>query len=254
MTDVKSDDPYDWPAVYWSLWSYVILYVLVVSIPYLGIFVQNTAPLVTWFANPGQPGTGPVSFAGSFLDVCNRMNIVAQILVVPVIAMMIYGRSSYGGTIVWFTFYALTAVIALLDVAALGSSRSQANGPGQFGNPFNDPAYCCAYPAGGCPNTIPCSNPVTLPNQLGINTNADGLFWTVFVLFLMQLIFIGVWIYLFGFRDKVGQTPSPLPPVPPSSPVTPEKSDTVLIPAVAPVDATVRQRMHGLKRLNRNAE
>lgn len=241
-----SSDPYDKSSIYWTLWGFIVLYVLVVGIPYLGIFVQSTAPLTTWFASPGAPGSHYVSFAGTFLDVTNRMNIIGQTLVTGVVGMLVWVRGQYGWSIFWFTLYALSATLNLLSVIALGDARSRANGPGQFGNPFNDPAYCCAYPGNGCPTSIPCTDPVILPEQLGYNTNAEGLLWTAFVLLLLQVAFMVAWGVIFGFRkgeEKEKEDEEP------TMTVVPPKEDigAILMPAPVPSEQTVRNRLHGLR-------
>ena len=176
-----------------------LIYLLVVSIAYLAIFVNNNSSTYTWFKNPSAPGSSLTSYRGTFNDVTIRMTIFAHIFIIAIIQSMIFFRDHNGLYIFWFTMYILMYLLTFLGLIGMGSFYQTCNQQNQYGNMCNSYDYCNvneirANPANFCPDPLPSATPVLIQN-LNPNANFLGLFWTNFVLFILQMIFIGVISY-----------------------------------------------------------
>lgn len=188
--------------LFWFVWIYVIVYVILTSV-YLGVYVQNLSFTYTWFSKLGAPGTTLVSFRGSAADVLVRIATIFHVLSVSFIFLNMIAPTVF---YLWYSLYALGAFFAFLSMVSMGTLYGNSNGQGQYGNVFNDPRYCCpieiqSNAANGCPNPLPCTDPVVLLTELRPNDDPVGLFWFNFVLLLMQCTYLIVMI-IWGRQEK----------------------------------------------------
>ena len=177
------------PTLYWFIWIFVVVYVIGSGI-YIGVFVQNTSTIYTYFARPGLPGAELLSYRYTFTDVAVRLTVMAHILIPLFIMTLVAYRKNYGCNVVWFALYLIGFLMTLLGLGATAGSYANCNGAGQMGNICNDLRYCCALLDPKCPNVIACTDPVVPADQLTPNADFLGLFWTNVVLFAMQLCFV----------------------------------------------------------------
>lgn len=196
--------------------------------------MQNVSPVHTYFSAPGAPGQQLVSFRMAFASIATQINIFGQVLITAFIMLIVYFRDKRGCYIFWYTMFAICVFFCFLCVAALGQQWGTANRAGAFGNLANDLQYCCAYPGGGCPNTIPCTNPVKQPNQLSANSDFLGLFWLNVIFFLADGIFV---IVIVVVTRKPVQEPQE-PPEEEQETQKVEEIPPVVEPSVAPAVRT----------------
>ena len=192
-------------ALYWVVWSFVLLYVIGTGV-YLGFFVHNVNFIHTWFSNPGSPGDMLVSFRGTFTSAAVRISVFSHVLSIFFLMALLAYRKSYGCNILWFILYIVCFLLTLVGLGALSGSYAHCNGQNQYGNICNDRLYCCPPEihnnvANRCPNTLPCDPPKTLED---LNPNSDflGLYWLNFILFVMQMVFIGMTIWVIYYKPK----------------------------------------------------
>ena len=198
---------FDYNKLYWPIWIFVIIYVVLTCV-YLGVYVQNVSFTYTWFSNLGAPGATLVSFRNSTASILTRIATLFHVMSVAFVFLLIITRENRALTFVWYSFYALGWFFSLLLLASLGTLYSECNGQGQYGNLFNDPRYCCPIEiqsnvVNGCPNPLPCTNPVVLISELSPNLDAVGLFWLNFVLFMLEFAFLGVMGYFLIFKKEL---------------------------------------------------
>lgn len=233
---------------YWFLWVLVIGYVIGVGV-YIGVFIQNTSMVYTWFANPGAPGSELVSFRGTFTDVAIRLTIFSHVLALMIILCMVIYRGNYACSSLWFLLYVVTILMTIIGFGATLASYAHCNGQNEYGNPCNDLKWCCApeiysNPANRCPNTLPCDPAVTL-GQLRANDDFLGLFWTntiLFIVFQLGFLIVSVYTNRNEGRDENEEGPE-------------EEEDAFekQAPSVnLPVTPSVRlaKRVHGLRQRN----
>jgi len=205
---------------YWFIWLFCFIYYVGTMI-WISLFVQNVSPVYTYFASPGEPGKQLVSYRMTFASIATQINIFGQIFIIPFIMMAVYFRDSYGCSIFWYIMFAICVFFCFLCMAALGQQYGSSNRQKSFGNLANDLQYCCAFPGDGCPNTFPCTDPPKQPNELSPNGDFLGLFWTNFIFFIFDLIFIGFLVYETWYaKDVILETEEDTTPAPPPPPAT----------------------------------
>lgn len=255
---------FDYSKFFWYLWAFIVAYT-VLTLVYVGVYVQNNSPLYTWFSNLGAPGATLVSFRGTATDVLIRLATMGHVMAVALVLLLIITRENAKLSILWYVLFALGWFFSLLAVASMGTHYSAANGQEQYGNMFNDLRYCCpveiqSNPRNGCPNPLPCTEPTTvLLSELRPNVDAVGLFWFNFVLFMLQMGFLAGMGYLMFFgggkkaedgdddgkEDDNGEEMGEAKKVPPPPEPTPSAPPPPIIPPSGIVMAGAK--VHGLR-------
>jgi hypothetical protein len=177
----------------------------------------------TYFANPGNPGVELTSKRGSFLDVMIRLIIIVHILFCGIVASMILYRKNFGCNIFWVILIALAILTSIMGLLAMSRDYANCNQQGEFGNLCNDYNWCNVNeirinPDNKCPDPSPSASPALL-SSLSPNTDFLGLFWTHFVLLLMEISFLIVISYYWSLNSleikEEAATKEEIPPPPP---------------------------------------
>ncbi len=230
---------YERPFGYWAIWSFIVAYVILTSV-FLSLYVHNLTIIHTWFSNLGAPGASLLSFRNTFAVIMIRIAIVIHIMSTSLIMLMIYNRADRRISIILFSIYVAGAALLLISIGATGAQYSSCNR--EYGNFCNDPLYCAAY---GCSGSFPSSDPVVLPADLKANADFLGLFWMNFVLFIMQLGFIGV-VFYFDVYDS-DPPDLPLPAVPEPVEEIPQKKEEFASLKILTSPDTGEKKLHGLR-------
>jgi Ca2+/Na+ antiporter len=127
------------------------------------------------------------------------MTVFAHIFILACILCLIAYRDNNGCQIFWFIIYAICYILLLIGLGSLGREYSQCNREPY--NLCNDLKLCCkneihTNPAFGCKNTLDC------PVDPKPNADFEGLFWLHFILFVMQCVWLGVYLYFLIDKKK----------------------------------------------------
>lgn len=188
--------------LYYFIWIFFITYVIGTGVFFL--FVQNNSVTYTWFSSPGNPGASLSSRRGSFLDVTVRLIIIVHIIFCGLVATMVLYRKNYGCNILWIILIILSILTVALGILALAREYANCNNQNEYGNLCNDPNWCNVNeirmnPVNRCPDPSPSPSPALL-SSLSPKPDFLGLFWTNFILFLMELTYLAMLIYYWSLE------------------------------------------------------
>lgn len=181
------------PLFYWFLWIFVIVYIIG-SFLYTALFVQNNASKYTYFKNPGMPGAELSSKRYLFVDIAVRLSIIGHVIIPALVMCMIFFKKSLGCNIFWIILFAIAFLCILVGLFGLSTDYAGCNGNNQYGNLCNSLDWCCvetvySQPYNGCPNVLPCDVP-RIQEDLNPNPDFLGLYWTGFILWFFDVVFI----------------------------------------------------------------
>lgn len=188
--------------LYYFIWIFFIIYVIGTGVFFL--FVQNNSVVYDWFSSPGNPGASLSSRRGSFLDVAVRLIIIIHIIFCGLIASMILYRKNFGCNILWVILIAISILIVALGLLALAREYVNCNKQNEYGNLCNDPNWCNVNEIrmnleNRCPDPNPSPSPALL-SSLSPKPDFLGLFWTNFILLLMQIAYLVLIIYYWSLE------------------------------------------------------
>lgn len=272
--------------LFWFVWIFTLLYVVGVGLE-AGLFANNLSSVYTYFKNPGAPGAALTSFRYTFPDLAVRFLLLGHILFLVFFLSMVLFRTSFGCNVFWFIMVGICILLVFLGLLGLAPSYVECNGQNQYGNLCNSNEWCCVEeirlnPINSCPNVLPCVPPKAA-SDLTPNPDFLGLFWTNFVLMLMQFAVVIVifvywwteptqydWDLIESIREKyritaasrapgVRETSVPTLSAPPSSPTQPiapvkdtggepeEGEPTINGSIVMLKNTTTTKKLHGLR-------
>lgn len=200
--------------LFWFVWIFTIVYVIGVGLE-AGLFANNLSSVYTYFKNPGAPGAALTSFRYTFPDIAVRLLLLGHILFLVFFLSMVLFRISFGCNVFWFIMVGICILLVFLGLIGLAPSYVECNGQNQYGNLCNSGDWCCVEeirlnPVNSCPNVLPCVPPKAA-SDLSPNPDFLGLFWTNFVLMLMQfaaviVIFVYWWTEVTPYDTELIET------------------------------------------------
>lgn len=267
--------------LFWFVWIFTIVYVIGVGLE-AGLFANNLSSVYTYFKNPGAPGAALTSFRYTFPDIAVRLLLLGHTLFLVFFLSMVLFRTSFGCNVFWFILVGICILLVFLGLIGLAPSYVECNGQNQYGNLCNSGDWCCVEeirlnPVNSCPNVLPCVPPKAA-SDLSPNPDFLGLFWTNFVLMLMQfvvviVVFVYWWTEVTPYdteliktirekylvptttsRARVEETPVPTPSAPPPSPPASEdaggeneEGKPTIKENIVMLKTTNTKKLHGLR-------